>query len=125
MQYLDRSTLANWVKYMAHNPQYFSYVFRVPLTEANLEAAAVQIFGKYHVLWEPTQVVRYYKPKRAPMLRGICSVCAHLGLGKSQVYFLERHGNLPVWREDGKMVGYVGMLERYARTKHVGRFNGR
>lgn len=122
---LDRSTLANWVHYMAHNPQYFAYVFRVPLTEANLEAAAVQIFGNSHVLWEPTIRVNKYrhKPQRAPMFHGVKAIAEYLTMSVSQVYFLSAHGSLPTFTEQGRMVAYVGMIKRWARNRRINNGN--
>ena len=125
MQYLDRSTLANWVKYMAHNPGYFSYVFRVPFSEEALERAAVQTFGNSHVLWEPTIRVNKYrhKPQRAPMFHGVKAIAEYLTMSVSQVYFLSAHGSLPTFTEQGRMVAYVGMIKRWARNRRINNGN--
>lgn len=127
MQNLDRSTLSNWVKYMAHNPDYFSYVFRVPLSEEALERAAVQTFGNSHVLWEPTIKVNKYrhKPQKEPIFDGIKAIAGYMGVSVNRVYFYMRHGSFPAWKEGTKTLAYVGKVRRWAENRQVGRFNGK
>lgn len=116
---VERNTLESWVHYMANNPHYFQFVFRVPLTEKNLTDAAVQIFGRKHRAWKPTCKIYKYKPKRAPMLRGVKNIADYLRLSVTQVYFYSRHGNLPTWHEDGKMMAYVGKLQYWMRKRRL------
>lgn len=117
----ERNTLAAWVRYMARNPIYFQFVFKMPMNEANLINAAVQIFGNGHRYYEPVLRVNKYrhKPKRAPMLYGVKEIAAYLGKSVTQVYYYSKHDNLPAWHENGKMVAYVGKLKFWMRTRRM------
>lgn len=122
MQYLDRSTLSNWVKYMAHNPDYFSYVFRVPFSEEALERAAVQTFGNSHV------PIKGLVKHREIDIFGIKQLSVFLGISMSEALSLryafdERYElcggqRVRVFRRD--------VVAKWAKRRKVGRFaNGR
>jgi hypothetical protein len=118
---VERNTLEAWVRYMTRNPLYFQFVFKMPMNEANLINAAVQIFGNGHRYYEPVLRVNKYrhKPKRAPMLYGVKEIAAYLGKSVTQVYFYSKHGQLPVWHENGRMVGYIGKLRWWAKKRRI------
>lgn len=121
---LDRGILANWVRYMVSNPYYFSCVFRVPFTEANLLEAAIEMFGNSHIEWEPTTKISKYKPKRMPTVAGIKAISEFIGVSIKQTEFLMQHERLPCWEENGKITAYCGYLKRWAQRKKIGRHNG-
>lgn len=122
MQYLDRSTLSNWVKYMVSNPLYFESMFGLEATAHNMTKVACSIFGKHNIL--PIKPEKHRKP-RAPIVRGIASIGLVIGLERTQVYRYKRGHSLPYWMEGRTMCAYVGRLNRWAKARQVGRFNGR
>lgn len=118
---VERNTLEAWVRYMTRNPLYFQFVFKMPMNEANLINAAVQIFGNGHKYYEPVLKINKYrhKSKRAPMLRGVKEIAAYMGRSMTQVYYYSKHDNLPAWHENGKMVAYVGKLKYWMRVRRM------